>query len=131
MEARRANRFATAAVAVALLAGCGEEPEPAPRPMDASGSGAAAGSGSEPAPPSPGVPSDPRLVLFDVQTALQTVRPTQGEYPSVEAFRAGDVWRIQRERLDAVFDEWSYQSDGGSYRLRGVVGDRAYEVSGP
>lgn len=125
-------------LAIALLAACGEREstDPAPRPL---GEGPPGETRTDPATPSAGAPAespaeapaDPRLVLFDVETALESARPTQDGYPVTDAFRYEERWRVHRQRLDAAFDGWDYYSDGESFQLRGVIGERAYHVSGP
>lgn len=131
------RRFPIALLAVALILACGggdpDSREPAPLDLRDQAAdepllpGQAATPAEEPAP----VASDPRLVLFDVRTALEAVRPTQDGYPVTDAFRHEERWRVQRERLDAAFDDWDYTSDGEAFRLRGVIGDRAWDVTGP
>lgn len=132
------RRPAVALLAIALLAACGEREsaDPAPRPL---GEGPPGEARTDPAVPPGGAPAeapaeapaDPRLVLFDVETALESARPTQDGYPAADAFLHEERWRVHRQRLDSAFDEWEYQSDGESYRLRGDIGERAYDVSGP
>lgn len=74
---------------------------------------------------------DPRLVLFDVQTTLESARVPEDRYPGVGDFTLSERWRPQREVLDAVFDEWSYASDGRTYRLSGIRQGRRYEIASP
>lgn len=135
MRAPTLRRPAIALLAIALLAACGEREsaDPAPRPL---GEGPPGEARSDPAAPSAEdapaqAPADPRMVLFDVETALESSRPTQDGYPVADAFLHEERWRVHRQRLDAAFDEWTYESDGESFRLRGVIGARAYDVSGP
>lgn len=133
MGSSRFLRLASRAAVLAILAGCGGDPpdREAPRPI---GSGAPEGLGAETAEapgPAADVPADPRMVLFDVQTALEAGRAAQGTYPVPDAFRYEERWRVQRQRLDAVFDGWDYTSDGETFRLRGTIDERAWDVSVP
>lgn len=138
MRAPTLRRPAIALLAIALLTACGEREsaDPAPRPL---GEGPPGETRTDPAAPSADpaadapaeAPADPRLVLFDVETALESVRPTQDGYPVTDAFRYEERWRVHRQRLEAAFDGWDYHSDGESFQLRGVIGERAYHVSGP
>ncbi|MDX1661730.1 MAG: hypothetical protein R3326_08070 [Gemmatimonadota bacterium] len=132
-----ARRFAPL-VALSVLVSCGGEgggdAEPAPRPLSETGADAGdrpALPGETAGDPAGQAPADPRLVLFDVKTALESARPTQGGYPVTDAFRYEQKWRIHRERLETAFDGWEYRSDGESFHLRGFIGERAYEVRGP
>lgn len=135
-----ARRLPVAFLALVSFVACGGgEPdtrEPAPRALDGAPSGRAEepllpGQTATAEEPAVAVPPDPRLVLFDVKTALEAVRPTQDGYPVPEAFRYEERWRIHRQRLDVTFDGWDYASDGQSFTLRGVIGERGYHVSGP
>src|SRR6187402_445166 len=74
----------TTVVALALtVAACGEAgEEPSPRPL-----GEATDLPGSVAPPEEQarvMATNPRLLLFDVQTALESVRETRGSYPSVQ-----------------------------------------------
>lgn len=120
-----------AALALALAVGCGggNGPDPgAPRPL---GTGAPGAEEPAAAPETAEAPTDPRLLLFDIQTALEAARATEGAYPVPAAFEVEEKWRVQRRRLDAAFDGWDYVSDGRTFRLRGTIGERAWSVSGP
>lgn len=126
-------RPAIVMTAVAILASCGaderERPASSPRATE---EGARAPEREPTDESTVEIQSaDPRLVLFDVKTALESARPTQGGYPVPDEFRYEDRWRVHRERLDAAFDGWDYQSDGDSFRLRGFIGENAYHVRGP
>lgn len=118
---------AVAALALAAaLAACGGG-GPAPggagdRAADSAGAGAP-GAGAY-------VLRDPRLVLFDVQTALDADVQTSGSYPSTSDFRLADKWRVQRETLDRQFDDWSYTRTDGGYRLEARRGGKAFSISG-
>ncbi|MDX1624047.1 MAG: hypothetical protein R3199_08695 [Gemmatimonadota bacterium] len=77
------------------------------------------------------VSSDPRFLLFDIQTALESAHAADGEYPSVGEFTLRDRWRTMNTALDVAFDEWSYYSDGESYTLVAERGGRHLEISSP
>jgi len=103
---------------------------PAPRPL------AEAAAPAAETPPSPGeqaraIAGNPRLLLFDLQTALEGVNETRGSYPSADEFQATDSWALQRAALDAAFHEWTYESDGGAYTLSGSAGGRTFEIHSP
>ncbi|HUP18751.1 MAG TPA: hypothetical protein VM778_02225 [Gemmatimonadota bacterium] len=74
---------------------------------------------------------DPRLVLFDVQTRLESARAGTGEYPAVGEFRLADQWDATRALLDAGFDEWRYVREGEDYRLSGAVGGKSFTITSP
>ncbi len=137
MRAPTLRHAATALLAIALLSACGEREsaDPAPRPLGEGPPGETrtdpAVPPAEPADAAAEAPADPRMLLFDVQTALESARPTQDGYPVADAFMHEERWRLHRQRLDDAFDEWTYESDGESFQLRGVIGGRAYDVSGP
>lgn len=130
---RRRARILIAALALAASA-CGDREgsgnEPAPRPLGE----AADLPGTTVAPPQEQareIATNPRLLLFDLQTALEGVRETRGSYPSVDEFGATESWALQREALSEAFDTWSYESDGRTYRLTGYSGDREIAVQSP
>jgi len=121
----------TTVVALALtVAACGEAgEEPSPRPL-----GEATDLPGSVAPPEEQarvMATNPRLLLFDVQTALESVRETRGSYPSVQEFGATESWALQREALSEAFDSWSYESDGRTYRLTGYSADRELAIESP
>ena len=125
------RRLLAAALAGAVLAGCGEESRdagPAPRPLPGSVATEAAPSAGEQA---RAIAANPRLLLFDLQTALQGVQETRGSYPTVDEFRAAESWELQRAALDAAFDEWTYESDGATYSLSGEAGGRTFDIHSP
>jgi hypothetical protein len=133
--ASRLPLVAAAALAVAAIAGCGDarsgpEADPAPRPFGEAGDlpGATAPGPREQA---QAIAGNPRLLLFDLQTALESVRETRGAYPSQDEFGATDSWALQRAALDAAFDAWSYESDGATYRLTGEVEGREFGIHSP
>jgi hypothetical protein len=124
-----------AIAAAAASAGCGDarsgpEADPAPRPFGEAGDlpGAIAPSPREQA---QSIAGNPRLLLFDLQTALESVRETRGAYPSQDEFGATDSWALQRAALDAAFDAWSYESDGATYRLTGEAEGREFGIHSP
>lgn len=135
---RAASRLplaAAAILAVAAIAGCGDdrpgpESDPAPRPLgqanDPSGTTAPG-----PREQAQSIAGNPRLLLFDLQTALESVRETRGAYPSQDEFGATDSWALQRAALDAAFDAWSYESDGTTYRLTGEAEGREFGIHSP
>ena len=130
---RRRARVLIAAFTLAASA-CGDRngsgTDPAPRPLGE----AADLPGATVAPPQEQareIATNPRLLLFDLQTALEGVRETRGSYPSVDEFGATESWALQREALSAAFDTWSYESDGRTYRLTGYSGDREIAVESP
>lgn len=130
----RRRRTRIAAVAAALLAAaCGDSggsgAGPAPRPL-----GEAADLPGAVAPPGEqarAIADNPRLLLFDLQTALESVRETRGSYPNEDEFVATESWALQRAALDAAFDAWTYQSDGVTYRLTGVAAGREIAIESP
>ena len=119
---------ALALVLVILACGDGTPDEgPAPRPLT-DGSASTAGP-----PPTPGeqaraIARNPRLLLYDLQTALEGVNETRGSYPTVDEFQATETWALQRAALDAAFDTWSYESDGRTYSLSGETGGRTFQI---
>ncbi len=128
---RRWTRILIAAVALTAMA-CRDtgEPDPAPRPLgDATDlPGAAVAPPQEQARV---IATSPRLLLFDLQTALEGVRETRGSYPTEDEFGATDSWALQRAALDEAFESWSYESDGGTYRLTGVSAGRELAIESP
>jgi hypothetical protein len=110
--------------------GSGEETQPAPQPL-----GEAADLPGAVAPPpeqqAREIAANPRLLLFDIQTALEGVRQTAGAYPSEDEFGATESWALQRAALDAAFEAWSYESDGQTYRLTGEAGGRGFSIESP
>lgn len=121
---------ATIAAALAILA-CGDFPESgsdlAPRPLgearDMPGATVAT-----PEVQAEAIAGNPRLLLFDLQTALEGVRQTRGSYPTTDEFGATESWALQRAALDAAFDSWTYESDGQTYRLSGQTGGREFGI---
>ena len=116
---------------VCLAVACGgsePEREPVPQPIGAAADlpGATAPSPEQQA---QALASNPRLLLFDIQTALEGVLQTRGSYPTEDEFRATESWGLQRAALDAAFDSWTYESDGQSYRLTGESGGRGFSIS--
>jgi hypothetical protein len=136
MASHRARGLATsvalsAAVALSALA-CGnaEESGPVPQPL---GEGTDL-PGATVAPPEEQariIGTNPRLLLFDLQTAFESVRETRGAYPSEDEFAATDSWALQRAALDEGFDSWTYESDGETYRLSGVSAGRELSIESP
>jgi hypothetical protein len=118
----------------ALALGCGDSrsgsEEPAPRPFGEAADlpGAAVPSAQEQART---IAGNPRLLLFDLQTALEGVYQTRGAYPTSDEFRATESWGLQRDALDAAFDSWVYESDGVTYRLSGEAGGREFGIRSP
>ena len=133
-RAAAARWSAVVALTVSLgVAACGEsgesESEPRPRPL-----GEATELPGEVAPPQEqarAIATNPRLLLFDLQTALESVRETRGSYPTVQEFGATEAWALQREALAEAFDTWSYESDGRTYRLTGYSADREIAIESP
>jgi len=124
---------ATIAAALAILA-CGDSPDSgsdlAPRPLgearDMPGATVAT-----PEVQAEAIAGNPRLLLFDLQTALEGVRQTRGSYPTTDEFGATESWALQRAALDAAFDSWTYESDGKTYRLSGQAGGREFGIGSP
>jgi hypothetical protein len=113
--------------------GCGDggrDAEPAPRPLGEAGDLPGA---TVPAPreQAQAIAGNPRLLLFDLQTALEGVRETRGTYPSEDEFRATESWALQRAALDAAFDAWTYESDGAVYRLTAEAAGREFGIRSP
>jgi hypothetical protein len=125
------RRGLTLAIAVLAL-GCGDSgsEEPAPRPFGEAADlpGAAVPSAQEQA---RAIAGNPRLLLFDLQTALEGVYQTRGAYPTSDEFQATESWALQRAALDAAFDSWSYESDGQTYALSGESGGREFGIHSP
>jgi hypothetical protein len=125
-----------AAVAIAAapaISGCGDSGsrfDPAPRPLGEAADlpGATV---STPREQAQAIAGNPRLLLFDLQTALESIRETRGAYPSQDEFRATDSWALQRAALDAAFDAWTYESDGTTYRLTGEAAGREFGIRSP
>jgi len=117
-----------------LALGCGDSrsgsEEPAPRPFGEAAdlSGAAVPSAQEQA---RAIAGNPRLLLFDLQTALEGVFQTRGAYPTSDEFRGTESWALQRDALNAAFDSWTYESDGQTYRLSGESGGREFGIHSP
>ena len=126
-----AGLTAVVALTLALTMGaCGDAgEEPAPRPL-----GEATDLPGSVAPPQEQarvMGTNPRLLLFDLQTALESVRETRGSYPSEDEFGGTDSWALQRAALDEAFDSWTYESDGQTYRLTGVSAGRELGIESP
>jgi hypothetical protein len=117
---------------VGLLVGCGgseSESGPAPRPL-----GEALdrpGTAASPQEQAVAIAGNPRLLLFDLQTALESVYQTRGSYPTEDELGATESWALQRAALDAAFDAWAYESDGQTYRLTGESGGREFGINSP
>lgn len=123
--------LAVSAAFVLVLAACGggePEPGPAPRPLGQASDlpGATAASPQEQA---RAIAQNPRLLMFDLQTALESVHQTRGTYPTKDEFEATESWALQRAALGAAFDSWTYESDGRTYRLSGQAGGREFGIS--
>lgn len=123
-----------ATLVTAALAGCGdsrsESEGPVPRPFGEAADlpGAEVPSTQEQA---RSIAGNPRLLLFDLQTALESVRETRGAYPTTDEFQATESWALQRAALAAAFDSWTYESDGGTFRLTGESGGREFAIRSP
>lgn len=134
MAASRRGRSLVTLALAALALGCGESrsgsEEPTPRPLSEAADlpGAAVPSAQEQA---RAIAGNPRLLLFDLQTALEGVFQTRGAYPTSDEFQATEPWALQRDALDAAFDSWSYESDGQSYELSGEAGGRELAIRSP
>lgn len=128
MSPRLPTNALVAAIVLAALVACGgERPE-----LDGGEAGRAASSGSESDEPTSGIArKDPRLLLYDVQTALESARTTDGEYPTNGEFSLEDRWRLLDAALDEAFEEWSYSSDGESYRLVAERDGKRFEIHSP
>ena len=129
------RRWPLALIAVITLttAFCGDSggsSDPAPRPLGESSDlpGTTIAPAQEQA---RAIATNPRLLLFDLQTAFESVRETRGSYPSEDEFGATDSWALQRAALDAAFDSWDYESDGQTYRLTGVSAGRELGIESP
>jgi len=77
------------------------------------------------------IAGDPRMLLFDLETALEGVRESSGSYPTTAEFQLDDRWEFQRAALHAAFSSWEYASDGSSYRLSGSVEGRRFDIASP
>lgn len=125
--------FVAALALAALPSGCGDSSpgggEPTPRPLGE----AADLPGAVPSPREQAqtIAGNPRLLLFDLQTALEGMRETRGAYPTTDEFQATDSWALQRAALDAAFESWSYESDGVTFRLSGRAGGRDLGIRSP
>ena len=129
---RRGARIAAVAAAL-LTAACGDSDGSgagsAPRPL-----GEATDLPGAVAPPQEqarAIADNPRLLLFDLQTALESVRETRGSYPTEDELVATESWALQRAALDAAFDTWTYESDGVTYRLTGVSAGHELAIESP
>lgn len=124
--------FAGTLAAVATL-GCGDggrDSGPAPRPLGEAGDLPGT---TLPAPreQAQAIAGNPRLLLFDLQTALDGVRQTRGTYPSEDEFAATESWALQRAALDAAFGAWTYESDGAGYRITAEAAGREFGIRSP
>jgi hypothetical protein len=130
MRRRRARLLIAAVALIAMACRDTGESDPAPRPLGEATDlpGAAVAPPQEQARE---IATNPRLLLFDLQTALESVRETRGSYPTVDEFGATESWALQREALSEAFETWSYESDGRTYRLTGYAGDREIAVESP
>lgn len=128
MSPRLPTNALVGAILLAALAACGgERPE-----LEGGEAGRAASPGPERDEPSSGIArKDPRLLLYDVQTALESARTTDGEYPTYGEFTLEDRWSLLDAALDEAFEEWSYSSDGESYRLVAERGGTRFEIQSP
>ncbi len=117
------------ALALAMAApGCGrQDGQPPPAERSAGTPGSATSSAASPAPRE----RDPRLLLFDLETALGAVHASGEAYPTTSEFSLQDRWRLQRAALDEAFDEWRYESDGTTYRLTGRRAGRRFTIASP
>jgi hypothetical protein len=77
------------------------------------------------------IAGDPRMLLFDLQTALEAVHEANGAYPTTVEFQLEDRWEFQRAALGAAFSSWEYASDGTTYRLSGEAEGRRLEIASP
>ena len=111
-----------------MVGACGgpDESGPAPRPLGEAGD--LPGAVAPPQEQARTMGTNPRLLLFDLQTALESVRETRGSYPTEDEFGATDSWALQRDALDEGFDTWTYRSDGTTYRLTGVSAGRELTI---
>lgn len=130
MDSRRARALAAAVALVAMACGDTGESGPAPQPLG-DAADLPGGVVSTPQEQARAIATNPRLLLFDLQTALEGVRETRGSYPSQDEFGATDSWALQRAALDAAFDSWSYESDGQTYRLIGISAGRELAIESP
>lgn len=114
-----------------IIVACGgpDDTGPAPRPLGEAGD--LPGAVAPPREQARAMGTNPRLLLFDLQTALESVRETRGSYPTEDEFGATDSWALQRDALDEGFDSWTYESDGASYRLTGVSAGRELAIESP
>jgi hypothetical protein len=130
MDSRRARALAVALALVALSCGDTGESGPAPQPLG-DAADLPGGVVTTPQEQARAIATNPRLLLFDLQTALEGVRETRGSYPSQDEFGATDSWALQRAALDAAFDSWSYESDGETFRLTGISAGRELAIESP
>jgi hypothetical protein len=112
-----------------LLAGhaCSEretEQPPAPAPLDTTAA-------LTPQEQARAIAGDPRMLLFDLETALEGVHEASGAYPTTAEFRLDERWEFQRAALDAAFLSWEYASDGSSFRLSGTTDGRRFDIASP
>ena len=77
------------------------------------------------------IAGDPRMLLFDLQTALEAVHQANGVYPTTVEFQLEDRWEFQRAALGAAFSSWEYASDGTTYRLAGEAEGLRLEIASP
>jgi hypothetical protein len=77
------------------------------------------------------IAGDPRMLLFDLQTALEAVHQANGAYPTTVEFQLEDRWEFQRAALGAAFSSWEYASNGTTYRLAGEADGRRFEIASP
>lgn len=77
------------------------------------------------------IAADPRLLLFDIQTALEGVREAQGAYPTTVEFQVEDRFELQRAALGAAFSSWQYVSDGATYQLTAEADGRQLGIASP
>ena len=124
---RRALPLLALTSALALACG-GDEPEPTPRPLPPASETPEREEVASPEEQAERIARNPRLLLFDVQTALESAKTARGAYPTSAEFEAGERWSLQRAALSAAFEEWSYESDGTSYRLDGTQGGRTFTI---
>lgn len=109
------------------------DPGPAPGASPGIGSGAPGGIPSTPAPgaaASGPLSTDPRLLLFELQSALEAAHAAAGSYPTTDVFQLESAWQLERDALGAAFaDGWSYASDGATYQLEGSQSGRRFGVA--
>ena len=131
-DASATRRTAVAALTLALTAAaCGESGGSGSEPRPLGGAADLPGAAAPPEEQARMIATNPRLLLFDLQTALEGVRETRGSYPSEDEFGATESWALQRAALDAAFESWTYEAEGQTYRLTGVSAGRELAIESP